>query len=49
VGQPYRVAVRLSRVKGCLSGLSFALKYPASLNLTDNELPIKQLVYIVAS
>jgi hypothetical protein len=37
VGQPYRVAVRLSRVKGNLSGLSFALKYPASLTLTDKQ------------
>jgi hypothetical protein len=37
VGQPYRVAVRLNRVKGSLSGLSFALKYPASLTLTDKQ------------
>ena len=37
VGQPYRVAVRLNRVKGNLSGLSFAMKYPASLNLTDKQ------------
>jgi hypothetical protein len=37
VGQPYRVAVRLNRVKGSLSGLSFALKYPASLSLTDKQ------------
>jgi hypothetical protein len=37
VGQPYRVAVRLNRVKGNLSGLSFAVKYPASLNLTDKQ------------
>ena len=37
VGQPYRVAVRLNRVKGNLSGLSFALKYPASLSLTDKQ------------
>jgi hypothetical protein len=37
VGQPYRVAVKLNRVKGSLSGLSFALKYPASLTLTDKQ------------
>ncbi len=37
VGQPYRVALRLNRVKGNLSGLSFALKYPASLSLTDKQ------------
>ena len=37
VGQPYRVAVRLNRVKGNLSGLSFAMKYPASLSLTDKQ------------
>ncbi|MCX6864132.1 MAG: hypothetical protein NT050_14680, partial [Verrucomicrobia bacterium] len=37
VDQPYRVAVRLNRVKGSLSGLSFALKYPASLTLTDKQ------------
>jgi len=37
VGQPYRVAVRLNRVKGSLSGLSFALKYPTSLTLTDKQ------------
>ena len=37
VGQPYRVAVRLNRVKGSLSGLSFALKYPASLTLIDKQ------------
>jgi hypothetical protein len=37
VGQPYRVAVRLNRVKGSLSGLSFVLKYPASLTLTDKQ------------
>jgi hypothetical protein len=37
VGQPYRVAVRLNRVKGSLSGLSFALKYPGSLTLTDKQ------------
>jgi hypothetical protein len=37
VGQPYRVAVKLNRVKGSLSGLSFALKYPASLSLTDKQ------------
>jgi hypothetical protein len=37
VGQPYRVAVRLNRVKGSLSGLSFALKYPASLTLADKQ------------
>jgi hypothetical protein len=37
VGQPYRVAVKLNRVKGTLSGLSFALKYPASLTLTDKQ------------
>jgi hypothetical protein len=37
VGQPYRVAVRLNRVKGSLSGLSFALKYPASLTLSDKQ------------
>ena len=36
-GQPYRVTVRLNRVKGSLSGLSFALKYPASLTLTDKQ------------
>jgi len=36
-GQPYRVVVRLNRVKGSLSGLSFALKYPASLTLTDKQ------------
>jgi hypothetical protein len=35
IGQPYRVAVRLNRVEGSLSGLSFTLKYPASLSLTD--------------
>ncbi len=37
VGQPYRVAVRLNRVKGNLSGLSFTMKYPASLSLTDKQ------------
>jgi hypothetical protein len=37
VGQPYRVAVRLNRVKGSLSGLSFTVKYPASLSLTDKQ------------
>jgi hypothetical protein len=37
VGQPYRVAVRLNRLKGSLSGLSFAVKYPASLTLTDKQ------------
>jgi hypothetical protein len=37
VGQPYRVAVKLNRVKGTLSGLSFVLKYPASLTLTDKQ------------
>jgi hypothetical protein len=37
VGQPYRVAVRLNRMKGNLSGLSFALKYPTSLTLTDKQ------------
>jgi hypothetical protein len=37
VGQPYRVAVRLNRVKGSLSGLSFTVKYPASLSLTAKE------------
>jgi hypothetical protein len=37
VGQPYRVAMRLSRLKGSLSGLSFAVKYPASLTLTDKQ------------
>jgi hypothetical protein len=37
VGPPYRVAVKLNRVKGTLSGLSFALKYPASLTLTDKQ------------
>jgi hypothetical protein len=40
VGQPYRVAVRLNRVKGDLSGLSFAMKYPASLNLTDKQVGV---------
>jgi hypothetical protein len=37
VGQPYRVAVRLNRLKGSLSGLSFAVKYPASLTLTAKQ------------
>jgi formylglycine-generating enzyme required for sulfatase activity len=37
VGQPYRVAVRLNRVRGSLSGLSFTVKYPASLSLTDKQ------------
>lgn len=37
VGQPYRVVVRLNLVKGSLSGLSFALKYPGSLTLTDKQ------------
>ncbi len=37
MGQSYRVAVRLNRVKGSLSGLSFTVKYPASLSLTDKQ------------
>ena len=37
VGQPYRVAIRLNRVKGSFSGLSFTFKYPASLSLTDKQ------------
>jgi hypothetical protein len=35
VGQPYRVAVRLKAGRGNLTGLSFSLKYPASLELKD--------------
>jgi hypothetical protein len=35
VGQPYRVAVRLKSGRGDLTGLSFSLKYPKSLELKD--------------
>ena len=35
VGRPYRVAVRLKAGRGNLTGLSFSLKYPASLELKD--------------
>jgi hypothetical protein len=37
VGQPYRVAIRLNRVQGSLSGLRFTLNYPNSLSLTDKQ------------
>jgi hypothetical protein len=37
VGQPYRVAIRLNRVQGSLSGLRFTLNYPNGLNLTDKQ------------
>ena len=35
VGQPYRVMVRLKAGRGNLTGLSFSLKYPASLELKE--------------
>ena len=35
VGRPYRVAVRLNAGRGNLTGLSFSLKYPASLELKE--------------
>jgi hypothetical protein len=35
VGQPYRVAVRLKAGRGNLTGLSFSLRYPASLELKE--------------
>jgi predicted outer membrane repeat protein len=35
VGQPYRVAVRLRAGRGNLTGLSFSLRYPASLELKE--------------
>jgi hypothetical protein len=35
VGQPYRVAVRLKAWRGNLTGLSFSLRYPASLELKE--------------
>jgi hypothetical protein len=37
VGQPYRIAIRLNRVQGSLSGLRFTLNYPNGLNLTDKQ------------
>jgi Zn-dependent metalloprotease len=37
VGQPYRIAIRLNRVRGSLSGLRFTLNYPNGLNLTDKQ------------
>lgn len=37
VGQPYRIAIRLNRVQGSLSGLRFTLNYPNGLNLTEKQ------------
>ena len=47
VGRPYRVAVRLKAGRGNLTGLSFSLKYPASLELKERvigaEIPVDAL------
>ena len=47
VGRPYRVAVRLKAGRGNLTGLSFNLKYPASLELKEKvigaEIPVDAL------
>ena len=37
VGQPYRIAIRLNRVQGSLSGLRFTLNYPNGLSLTEKQ------------
>ena len=37
VGQPYRIAIRLNRVRGSLSGLRFTLNYPNGLSLTEKQ------------
>jgi hypothetical protein len=38
IGRPYRVAVKLKAGQGDLTGLSFSLKYPASLELKDKAI-----------
>jgi hypothetical protein len=38
IGRPYRVAVKLKAGQGDLTGLSFSLKYPASLELKEKAI-----------
>jgi hypothetical protein len=38
IGRPYRVAVKLKAGRGDLTGLSFSLKYPASLELKEKAI-----------
>ena len=38
MGRPYRVAVKLKAGRGDLTGLSFSLKYPASLELKEKAI-----------
>jgi hypothetical protein len=38
IGRPYRVAVKLKAGQGNLTGLSFSLKYPASLELKEKAI-----------